>query len=330
MSTRMSKRRDAKRSEAKQYKAQHRVLLFLILLALFGFTSCKETVLHNLDERQANQIKVSLARAGIVSQKVFDGTAWAIQVDADKETKALATLEENRLLKRNLEESVEPSRSFIPSREERARGVERQLSIQLEQTLERLPYVLEARVHLSLAMPNPVEFEEKANAGTASILLIVTPATIEQPFEEKIKKLVAGASGVDVNRVTVVVERGEEAVRLPSSTAVTTKNTAPHSAQSKKFASLARNVSYSFLVPLIVVLLLCAVLSQVLLKKRNMSRHIQPKAKPYRRSKDILSPQPPGAMRDNELDAATKGKKMTESDALGMESLSTVDPEALQ
>lgn len=284
-------------------ESKHRLMLFLVML-LLGLASCKETLLHNLDERQANQIKVSLARVGIASEKVFDGTSWAIQVAAENETKALATLEENRLLKRNLEDGLETSQSLIPSREERARAVERQVSIQLEQTLERLPYVLEARVHLSLAVPNRVELEDKGNSGTASILLIVTPSTIEQQLfhEEKIKKLVAGASGVDVNRVTVVVELGEEAARLPSPPVLTAKSDARSSALGQKLLSRPRDVLSLLLVPLGVVLLLCAVLLKVVFNKQHVPPpaklggkpgtppHAQ-KAKPYRRSKDMLSPQ---------------------------------------
>ena len=178
---------------------------FLPLLILFT-SACKESILHDLDELKANQVKLILARQNIPAFKTRDGGGWSIKVSKSDVDRALQLIDRSRMLKRSVQRNTEDSSSFVRSREERQRWVERKLAWSLEDTLESYPGVLEARVHIHMS-------DSKSLAGSkprsrASVLLVG-----EQSIAlEKVKQLVSGASGVE--SVNVVLARGREVQEL--------------------------------------------------------------------------------------------------------------------
>ncbi len=190
----------------RQSKWQVSILGFALLLS-----ACKETILHDLKESQANEVKVTLSQAGIVAEKIFAGSGWNVEVPDDQATSALATLRESRVLEKHLEDVVEPPKGLIPSREERYHYLERQLALSLEDTLERIPQVLEARVHLYLQKPDAFDYSGKALRHTASVLLLVeeegNPGTSSSLQETQIKQLIAGATNVQLGDITVIISR---------------------------------------------------------------------------------------------------------------------------
>ena len=176
------------------------LLSFVVLLA---FTACEEKILHDLDELQVNQVRVVLARAGIEATKVREGALWSVSVAAAEATRALTHLEESRVLKKNLRKFDDESSSLIQSREERTHFLERKLSWGLEQTLERIPVVLEARVHLYLEPGEKLALLPEKKRQSASVLIV---STEEGAIDvESVKELVAGASGIESASVTVVL-----------------------------------------------------------------------------------------------------------------------------
>jgi type III secretory pathway lipoprotein EscJ len=184
----------------------HRLVLFIILLVLL--TGCKETILHKLDESQANQIKVTLSRNGIKADKIFDGSYWNVTVPKNEALHALTLLDNSRILRNDSRRSLERSKSLIPSREERTHFIERQLATSLEHTLERLPGVLEARVHLYLHATDTFPISLPNENFTASVLVIVDKSQssrLDLITDQEIQKLVSGASGVQASSISVVI-----------------------------------------------------------------------------------------------------------------------------
>ena len=176
--------------------------LFFFLLFLLAFSGCEETILHDLDELRANQVLVVLSRVGISAEKKREGALWNVEVNSSEISLALSTLEESRVLKRELSRFAEKSSGLMPSREERTYLAERQLAWNLEGTLEQLPEVLEARVHLYLENKDHFSLEPQKHSDSASVLLVYSGAN--PPMPEEIREIVSGASGVKKESVSVI------------------------------------------------------------------------------------------------------------------------------
>jgi type III secretory pathway lipoprotein EscJ len=179
-------------------------LLFLLLSA------CEEKIINDLGELEANRIKVTLASANIDSKKVREGNSWSISVDRSAVTKSLKLIEESRLLRRDIKSVAEQSKSLIPGKEERAYIRERQLAWNLEQTLERFPGVLEARVHLVLEPLDRLENNFSNKKPSASVLLLTSNNNSNNDTqgmidEKQVKMLINGASGIDISLIAVVI-----------------------------------------------------------------------------------------------------------------------------
>lgn len=180
---------------------QSRVLLLFVLLCL---SSCKQAILHKLDELEANRVLVALADAGVDADKKQEGNQWNIVVESTLSTKALKVLEDSRVLRRDLIHAQSSQSGLIQTREEREHFLERQLSWGLEQTLETVVGVLEARVHLYKSPTD--EFRPKVNKQDSASVLIIAAMNAEIS-EEQIRYIVAGASGIGTPSITVVVSR---------------------------------------------------------------------------------------------------------------------------
>ncbi|MCC6220884.1 MAG: hypothetical protein IT291_06565 [Deltaproteobacteria bacterium] len=181
---------------------KYALLSFILLL-----TSCKETILHNLDEREANKVTLALAQVGIEANKRVSPTGWEVEVDRAKSTTALQTIEEHRLFKPLSDTQTRHSQSLMPSREERSHFFERQLASNLEYTLERLPNVLEAHVHLQISSAPRFSLASGQRIQSASVLLI--SKTDNAVDIAKVQKLISGATGSDDKSVVVLVTTAE-------------------------------------------------------------------------------------------------------------------------
>ena len=176
--------------------------LFPILVFCFlGIIGCGEEILHDLDELQANRVRVALAKVGIEAWKEQRGTAWVVGVSSGEVAAALSLLDSKRVV-RKANNSHASSASLIQSKEERRHFVERSLSRGLEQTLERVPGVLEARVHIKMLHGNRSSTSQRPVGGSASVLLVQAKSVEIAP--NAIKELVAGASGISREGIAVV------------------------------------------------------------------------------------------------------------------------------
>lgn len=197
----------------------------IVTVTIFIFTGCKEQIVHNLEEVDANRIVTTLHQAGMNSEKKVQADGrWSIAVESSAAMAALKLLDDRRVVKvTNRPSGIKGS--VISSREAQKFEYERGLSQEIEQTLLSLPGFLEARVHLNLPTPDPLLGKVSGNeSGTGSVLILSngTPTLAQAD----VAKLVAGASGIAPDRISVLISITEsEQVSAPllSSDAVITE-----------------------------------------------------------------------------------------------------------
>ena len=225
-----------------------RAMRSLIPLCILSFCACQETLLHDLDELRANRVLVALADSGVRAGKAKRGGKWEVRVSSAEVAQALKVLDANRLLRRDLTRATASDSSLIKTREERKIFLERHLAWGIEHTLEAIPSVLEARVHLCMHVDHELRFGEKKPPQSASVLLVHREG---RPIDTgQVKLIVAGAAGIAPSLITVVSSpRKKVAVKPSSGAAVKTDQS----------AAAAQNPNYP-------VLLLCAVLGLLLLR----------------------------------------------------------------
>lgn len=165
---------------------------------------CREAILHDLSEREANRVLTALddVRLGGRKERQPDGR-WAISVRSQDQLQALAAVEQTPGIR---ERAVlqEEGASLLSPREYQRFSLERRLSRELEETLITLRGVVEARVHLNLPLVEAGFARAMSRAPvSAGVVLVVDPsAHIER---EMVEKVVAGASGVTPAAVSVLL-----------------------------------------------------------------------------------------------------------------------------
>ena len=200
--------------------------LFLPLFALLLLASCEknETIVSNIDEKEANEIVVYLASKGIESLKVqaasseVGGTSpsaqFNIMVDSDRAVEAMSILNRAGLPRRmgtNLLELFAKSGLMSSDREETIR-YQAGLAEELKNTILKIDGVLDADVQISFPA------DTSASSTPGAILPKVTAAVyvkhqgiLEDPnshLEVKIKRLMAASvTGLDYDSVSVISDR---------------------------------------------------------------------------------------------------------------------------
>lgn len=194
-----------------------RALQMLLIICLVG---CRDEIMHNLSEAEANRLITRLHESGVEAQKEpqSDGQ-WALAVDDADAIKALKLLSDNRLIREDTT-PIKSGSSVISSREDQRFRFERGLSGEIERTLGSMSGVLEARVHLNLPLVDPI-FGQRMNGdeGSASVLLITDGAVSLD--KAAISSLVAGASGIKPAQISVLVSAAVEPMVVDNSPPVT-------------------------------------------------------------------------------------------------------------
>jgi type III secretion protein J len=199
-----------------------RVSFPLALVALLAGCG-DEPLLHDLGERQANEVLVALDEEGVAATKTRqDGTeaAWTVSVERGQGGKAHRLLAA-RLLPRARPQGlgeVFAQGGMVPTPvEERARWLHA-LSGELARSVEALDGVVEARVHLGLPAEDPLHPGVRS-APRAAVLVKCRPAACAslRELEPGLRSLVAGSvEGLAPEAVAVVIA---EAAHVPSSAA---------------------------------------------------------------------------------------------------------------
>jgi len=167
-------------------------------------TGCRETILHDLSEVEANRVLSRLDQVDIESRKEVQADGrWAVSVAATDTVKALTFIDGARLLVRRPErEPSAGSSGFLPSREEGWLRYQRSIATSIEETLGAMPGTLEARVHLNVRQSDPIFGKRERVSGSGSVLLVVTPAFTST--NDEVAALVAGAAGLDASEIRVL------------------------------------------------------------------------------------------------------------------------------
>jgi type III secretion protein J len=180
----------------------HKAVLCAVLLIV---SSCRDQIVHDLNEREANFLRTELNSAGLESSREQqpDGR-WAVSVERSDAMPALQFLNSHRVL-REESKSFSDKGSLISSKDDQRFRFERALSSEIESTLRSIDGVLDARVHLNLPVTDPLFGQplDKGTLGSGSVLIVAS--TKLQVPESSIASLVAGASGVEQSKISVLI-----------------------------------------------------------------------------------------------------------------------------
>ncbi len=175
---------------------------------LIIFTGCREQILHDLSEQDANRVITVLHSQAIVGAKELqpDGK-WFVSVSSDEAVNALGIISQKRIIK-NEARPIKKS-SVMSSREAQRFEYERELSQEIEKTLLSIDGVFDARVHLKLTPIDPIlGTQREDNTGSASALLVLAKDTILERID--IASLIGGAAGIKSGMVSIVIRETEE------------------------------------------------------------------------------------------------------------------------
>jgi type III secretion protein J len=199
----------------------------VVLLAGCG----DEPLLHDLGERQANEVLVALDEEGVAATKVRqEGTeaAWTVSVERGQGGRAHRLLAARQLPRARPQGlgDVFAQGGMVPTPvEERARWLHA-LSGELARSVEALDGVVEARVHLGLPAEDPLHPGVRPTPR-AAVLVKCRPASCAslRELEPGLRSLVAGAvEGLAPEAVAVVIA---EAATVPSAAAARTWRLTP-------------------------------------------------------------------------------------------------------
>ncbi len=195
---------------------------FLVLFAVLFLAGCQKVdVMTGMDEGDAVDLIVLLRQNGIAASKTPGGTGqdvlWSVSVRPTDASDAFLVLAENdrpRTAPQGFGELFGKSKMIPTETEERALFLQAQ-SGELERTLEAMPSVIDARVHLSIPQRDrlrEVALGEKTPVPTASVLVKHWFEDEELPPAARldvaqIQSLVAGGiERLDRENVTVVLK----------------------------------------------------------------------------------------------------------------------------
>ena len=179
-----------------------RLLLAVCIMASM-LCGCREKIMHNLSERDANSVLTTLSDPSIEARKEIqtDGN-WVISVASSQTLRALQLVDQQRTLRPRSQASRKPV-GLLASREEQLFQYERSLSEEIEETLLRIEGVLDVRLHLNLPVRDPLLGRQLEEDSGGSALIIKENET--QMNQAELAKLIAGAAGLDQDKVHVVL-----------------------------------------------------------------------------------------------------------------------------
>lgn len=190
----------------------------LLLALVLASSGCDVDIYQDLSEKRLSEALVALRQAGVPADKRLlsrgsngRGSTFALTVPRGEETRALAFLAERGLPRPAEASAAAPSRLlFLPGsgRAETAGA----LSLALAETLERMPEVSEARVHLALPEAEPFSPLGSLRPTAAVYLKLRAPLPAK---DAEIAALVAHAvPGLDAQDVSVLCTQSAPAAAI--------------------------------------------------------------------------------------------------------------------
>lgn len=205
-----------------------RSFFFLIpLLSLLFLTGCEsnQSIVANIDEKEANEIVVYLASKGIPSQKVQVAASelgaanaalqYNIMVAEDRSVDAMSILNKAGLPRRmgtNLLELFAKSGLMSSDREETIR-YQAGLAEELKNTIRKIDGVIDADVQISFPSSEATAVPGAAASKITAAVYVKHQGVLDDPnshMEIKIKRLMSGSvNGLDYDNVIVISDRSK-------------------------------------------------------------------------------------------------------------------------
>lgn len=194
----------------------------LPLLFLCCFTSCdnNKTIVHDLSEREANEILVFLESKGVVADKQKAETTgagqgevkWDVVVASNRATLAMALLNEVGLPRKpgkSLLDIFEQS-GLVPTEQQEQIKFRAGLEQEIANTIRKIDGVTDADVRLSFPKEDPLNIGAPKGKVTASVY-VKHSGILDDPNSHlisKIREFVASSvNGLNFDDVTVVPDR---------------------------------------------------------------------------------------------------------------------------
>lgn len=206
-----------------------RSITLSLLFLTFWIAGCQsnQSIVNNVEEREANEIVVYLASKGIAAQKVQasggeiggqgPSNQFNIYVDPDKSTEAMALLNRAGLPRQqgtSLLELFAKSGLMSSDREETIR-YQAGLAEQLKNTILKIDGVLDADVQISFPPTDTTPTPGAVVPKTTAAIYVKHQGVLEDPnshLETKIKRLVSsGVTGLHFEDVSVISDRSKMA-----------------------------------------------------------------------------------------------------------------------
>lgn len=192
----------------------------LALVAIAGTVGCgRDEILHDLEERQANQVLVALDGGGLAGEKRRDEGSegrWLVEVPRGDAARAQRLLAERELPRPEAPgfAAVFAKGSVVPTpAEDRARLLQA-LSGELSRSVEALDGVIEARVHVALPPEDPLRGATPPARGSVLVKVRAGARARVEAQAGGIQALVAGAvPGLEAAQVAVVISESTAVAR---------------------------------------------------------------------------------------------------------------------
>jgi type III secretory pathway lipoprotein EscJ len=240
-----------------------RVLFFLSLCLLSN--GCKEyELIHNLSEVQANDLQAELLESDIDSYKTKEeDNKWMLSVDSSYRKRSIKVLASSPIVKSLNLLGIEANTNIFQSKEDRKLQIEKGIALSLQDTLLRMSWVKDARVHLKL--DEVVDLLDENKKGTASVLIVTSDST--KLTKENLASLIAKASGIDNENVAVWIV--QESFKKSNAQTNYHKNLNTLNKVNTEKRSFFKSLNYRFIVLVTLSLMLFSIFLVMLFSKKN-------------------------------------------------------------
>lgn len=202
------------------------LLLFCLLMAcLVASCSAPRTIVNQLDEKEANEIIVFLARKGITATKIKStgdgagggtgGLMWDVQVAESEAIEAMAILNTHGLPRRRGQNllGIFEAGGLVPSEMQERVKFQQGLAEQIASTIRKIDGILDADVQLSFPEEDIFNPEANKDKRVSASVYVKHSGVMDDPnalLETKIKRLVASSiQDLEFENVAVIADRAK-------------------------------------------------------------------------------------------------------------------------
>jgi len=194
---------------------QYKTALLGLLIVLIP-AGCTSTVRENLDREEARTQVLLLEEYGIRARSVQSGrtskSGWTVEVPSSREKQARSILASLKMpvSSSRPHQDKQAGSILFPEPGEKRMFRERHLSSQIEETLQSIPGVLDAKVHINLPETDKGLFYDQPDSGasaSASVLLRHVGETAPLS-EEQVNRIIRGTAGKAFNEKVETIMLG--------------------------------------------------------------------------------------------------------------------------